>query len=178
MKKFILSLLVLVFAAGVTSCKPDALNENELLELELSNEELLPFLDMFVNIGLANGYDYTYVYKEPIIMEFTGDFKFGHNGQSWGINDKGIEIYINAKWFKRQKESFVRTGEWSDYAKYIIFHELAHDVLNLKHKHGTRLMSTDSDVDDIESIVVEAMEYSKSQKESSTEEEVIDCHFA
>ena len=175
-----ISLLIL------TSCKPDSLNEAMLDEIGLSNDDLRPFLDRFVEIGTENGHDYTYVYNQPITMEFTNDFKFGHNGQSWGINDKNIEIYINAKFFKRQKDQFDRTGEWPQFAQYVIYHELAHDILNLKHKHNTALMSTESDIDptdplSVEKLVIEAMKYAKdtgknSNKSANNDEpEYIEC---
>ena len=151
-----------------------------LEEIGLHNDDLRIFLDRFVEIGTKNGHDYTYVYDQPIKMEFTNDFNFGHNGQSWGINDKNIEIYINAKFFKRHKDQFNRTGEWAQFAQYIIYHELAHDILNLKHKHGIALMSTDSDIDHsdplfVEKLVIEAMSYAKDKGHNTNKsDDVID----
>ncbi len=184
MNKTLFYLTLLTLGVTLISCKPDTLNHLELAELELSNDELLPYLDEFVDIGLDNGHDYTYVYDQPITMAFTGDFKFGHNGQSWGINDKNIEIYINAKWYKRQKQR-LGTIDGDNYTKYIIFHELAHDILNLKHKHSTPLMKTDSDWERVENgtypVVIEAMSYARENGRNSAKSDtatgVIDCIF-
>ena len=172
----------LLMVGLLTSCQPDPLSDEQLVEVGLSNEDLRVFLDEFIDIGLENGFDYTYVYKQPIKMQFTNEFKFGHNGQSWGINDDRIEIYINADWFIRQKARADKNdGEYSTYTKYVIFHELAHDILNLKHKHGTRLMDTKAERDEeaLIQIVVDAMKYARDKGRNSGKEEneKIECQI-
>ena len=178
MRKYILLLLGVI---SLASCKPDALDEEALNELEITQEDLMFFVDEFVNIGLENGYDYTYIYDQSITIKLTNDFDFGHNGQSWGINKDRIEIYINAKWFKRQKDRFDVTGEWPVHAYYIMFHELAHDVLNLKHKHNIRLMNTKAvKIEEITTVVLDAMEYARDQGRNSgkeTDEEFVECEI-
>lgn len=175
--------LLLLLVGLTTSCKPESLTEEQLEGKNISNEDLLFFLDEFVNIGLANGFDYTYVYNQSIKMEFTNDFKFGHNGQSWGINKSKIEIYINAEWFERQKAKFEKDGKYSAYVKYVIFHELAHDILNLKHKHGARLMDTKTvhDEEELLRIVLDAMKYAKdngkNSNKGSDDAELVECEI-
>lgn len=53
-------------------------------------------------------------------------------GVAYGMNVNSVVIHINAnKWF----------GLSENQKRYLMYHELAHDILNWKHNNGTDLMT-------------------------------------
>ena len=91
--------------------------------------ELEPYLRSFVDIAALKGLDLSYVYDEriTIVWEHSINKRSTNVATSFGRNNNGIAIVVN-------KERFMaRTDEGR---KYVMWHELGHDVLNFKHLEG------------------------------------------
>ena len=97
---------------------------------------LAEHVDSFVNTAKEFGYDLSYVYDRPVMLGFDDELgSAGVVGQSWGLgNDDVVRIKISkAYWDKATPLAKIT----------LMYHELAHDILNLKHdpcKEGVFLM--------------------------------------
>ena len=94
--------------------------------------ELQGYLVSFVDLAKLKGIDLTYVYGQDIYLKF---YKEGHGTQvatSFGRNKDRIIIMVDRDRF------YARTEEGR---KYVMFHELGHDILNFEHlEHPERGM--------------------------------------
>ncbi len=140
-------LLLITIAFALTSCSVIDDQAEHYLDLakpftsgllsvsDSDPAELYDYLDLFIEDAAANGHDYSYVYNHRIVLLFVSDLqdkdgKIGGSSMSFG-NDKEIFIYI-------QEPAW---GRYSDAQKKILmFHELGHDIMNLDHNHGSKIM--------------------------------------
>ena len=97
--------------------------------------ELEGYLESFVNLAELKGIDLSYIYNKniTIIWEPSPDGKRGSRvATAFGRDKDYIVIYVN-------KERFYQRTE--EGRKYVMFHELGHDVLNFPHlEHPDRGM--------------------------------------
>lgn len=98
------------------------------------NYKLRDILDDFVEDAAKYDVDLSYVYDEDIVMRFTDDISngFATNARSYGLGKKGIFIFI--KWQDIYRDTI------PVHTRVVVYHELGHDVLNLKHTSGPRIM--------------------------------------
>lgn len=87
-----------------------------------------PYLKSFVDLAMVDGVDLSYIYANSIIiksMPFVMTTNNNNVAQTYGRSkDKQIIIFVNEEKFN------ARTEEGK---KYVMFHELGHDVLNFLH---------------------------------------------
>lgn len=95
------------------------------------HQPLYDMLDEFVSDAASHGIDLNYVYDGRITLLF-GDWNDSFmSGISYDKgNDGSITIYIHERAWNRKSEIK---------RKYLFYHELGHDIFNLKHR-GPRLM--------------------------------------
>ena len=88
--------------------------------------DLEPYLKSFVNLAGVDGIDLTYIYSQDItiVWEMNINDKSTNVATSFGRNKDKIIIVVN-------KERFY--GRTEEGRKYVMFHELGHDVLNFEH---------------------------------------------
>ena len=89
------------------------------------DQPLYDYLDLFVEEAAEHGIDLSYVYDGKIEIYFGTWQPTILSGLSTGYkNDNLIKIYINeAAWDYRNEID----------KKFLIFHELGHDIFDLKH---------------------------------------------
>ena len=90
---------------------------------------LEPYLEEFVEVAAEQGIDLSYIYDSRITIIFTkAENKKNRVGVSYGRNKDNVTILIYRDRFEKRTE---------EGRKYVIFHELGHDVLDLPHgEHG------------------------------------------
>lgn len=97
-------------------------------------DEIVEFLDL----AKANGIDVSHVFNEPfVIIENEAHEKYEKRvATSHGRKRRGVRIVIHTKRYDSPKRSDLGR-------KYVLFHELSHDILNVAHiKEFGNLMST------------------------------------
>lgn len=163
-------LLLLLGVISLTSC--DFINEEILAPKEFDSitkyadesPELMEYLYDFIELGAENGHDYSYVLDQPIELVYA-DIKGSVSARSWAINRSKIVIHVDHE--KHHSRGWDKEGY---YNRKILFHELAHDILNLKHRMGTPLMKTGTLVFSeraVDSITVIAMHFAKATNRNS-----------
>ena len=91
--------------------------------------ELEPYLRSFVDIAALKGLDLSYIYDQriTIVWEHAINKRSTNVATSFGRNKDAIIIVVN------QERFMARTDEGR---KYVMWHELGHDILNFKHLEG------------------------------------------
>ena len=137
LKRPVLTFLVMVLLAiGIKiamSTHGDGIRKPKYkVEKELEN-----YLSSFVDLARLKGIDLTYIYGQDITIKFS-DFSHATNvATSYGRNKDKIIILVDKKRF------YQRTEEGR---KYVMFHELGHDVLNLRHLKKRNELGPDEDL--------------------------------
>ena len=90
---------------------------------------LEPYLVEFVEQAASNGVDLSYIYEQDITIKYVkGQNPKKRVGVSYGRDKDKIVVFI-------YKDRFINRTEQG--RKYVMFHELGHDILNLPHgEHG------------------------------------------
>ena len=87
-------------------------------------KELEQYLINFVDLAELKGIDLSYIYDSDITIKFSD---FGHQtnvATAYGRNKDKIIILVDKKRFMQRTE---------EGRKYVMYHEMGHDILNLRH---------------------------------------------
>ena len=116
------------------------------------NAVLLPYVGEFVEILAKNGITLEDSDIYPIHIGFA-DLGGSISAQTWEAGEDGIYVLVDYDWFQRRGE---RT--WDLYPQFVMYHEFAHAMFGLKHKHDVRIMKTGTPEtqEELEQIVVDA----------------------
>ena len=88
------------------------------------DQELYRYLDMFVEDAAMHGIDLNYVYSRDINLHFGSWEPTLLSGLSLGYGRDDITIYINRGSWGYRSET---------HRKFLMYHELGHDIFNLRH---------------------------------------------
>ncbi len=119
---FVICVILSVAIKIAYTMNGDAIKEPKYkVEAELEN-----YLDSFVNLAELKGIDLSYIYEQDItiVWEAVINKNSTNVATSFGRDKDKIIIVVNKKRF------MARTNEGR---KYVMFHELGHDVLNFEH---------------------------------------------
>ena len=123
MKNLIYLILIVL---TITSCdKRDVLEDTDLSAELILNR----YLDWFIEDAAIDGVDLSYVYDSEIELSFVDSDDW--SGKAFGMHKRKVSVQIDyVNWTRLS----------AVHKKKLMYHELGHDILNLTHKSGAKIM--------------------------------------
>ena len=120
-------LYIAALVLTLTACdKRDVLEDTDIQADLVLNK----YLDWFIQDAAINGVDLSYVYDGKIELSFV-------DSEDWSG-----KAFANGN--KRKVSVQIDYGNWTRlsavHKKKLMYHELGHDILNLYHKSGAKIM--------------------------------------
>ncbi len=101
----------------------EKIEQNTLAIYNNGEPSLYAYVDEFVKDADRYGYDVSYIYNYPVIIQFEQSDDFA--GQAYGMNDDELVLVA------------IDSEEWYLLGllerKQLMYHELFHDIFNLEH---------------------------------------------
>lgn len=117
-KLIVLLFVGVLFSQCTLQVSPTEINPS------ISNEELQPYFDAFIEAGEARGYDYSWT-KEELTAEISIIDENGVAGYCYYDSANPNHIVIDAAFWESANSSL---------REFVVFHELGHCVLNRGHR--------------------------------------------